>query len=184
MAGVGGCVAQVLPPMLASEGGGAHRVKKKGTLIFSSATSAFRGSATTAQFACGKHALRALSQSIAKEYGKQGVHACHVRLDALLDTPAYRERYADMYASPLLTRNGIRNGRIRNRQRLRQSARCLLGLAGTRRTSWHRRTTSPRRTSRCTSSRRSAGRMRSTSGRSRRAGRADERVWVRVVHDM
>ena len=98
MAGVAGCVAQVLPPMLASEGGGAHRVKKKGTLIFSSATSAFRGSATTAQFACGKHALRALSQSIAKEYGKQGVHACHVRLDALLDTPTYRERYADMYA--------------------------------------------------------------------------------------
>ena len=32
------------------------------------------------QFACGKHALRALSQSIAKEYGKQAskpVSTCH-----------------------------------------------------------------------------------------------------------
>jgi len=93
------CAQQVLPGMLASEGRGPHRVKKKGTLIFSSATSAFRGGATTAQFACGKHALRALSQSIAKEYGKQGVHAAHVRLDALLDIPAYREQYAEAYAA-------------------------------------------------------------------------------------
>jgi NAD(P)-dependent dehydrogenase (short-subunit alcohol dehydrogenase family) len=93
------CAQQVLPAMLAGSGGGEHRVPKKGTLIFSSATSAFRGGATTAQFACGKHGLRALSQSIAKGYGKQGIHACHVRLDALLDTPAYQQRYADMMSA-------------------------------------------------------------------------------------
>lgn len=93
------CSQAVLPAMLASEGAGEHRVKKKGTILFSSATSAFRGGANTAMFACGKHALRALSQSIAKEYGQQGVHACHVRLDAILDTPGYQQRFPDMHAA-------------------------------------------------------------------------------------
>eukprot|EP00445_Apocalathium_hangoei_P016272 CAMPEP_0203892566 /NCGR_PEP_ID=MMETSP0359-20131031/35739_1 /ASSEMBLY_ACC=CAM_ASM_000338 /TAXON_ID=268821 /ORGANISM="Scrippsiella Hangoei, Strain SHTV-5" /LENGTH=252 /DNA_ID=CAMNT_0050814557 /DNA_START=28 /DNA_END=783 /DNA_ORIENTATION=- len=94
------CSQAVLPAMLAREGdmrSGVHVVKKKGTIIFSSATSAFRGGANTAQFACGKHALRALSQSIAKEYGKQGVHAVHVRLDCILDTPGYQRQHAEMY---------------------------------------------------------------------------------------
>lgn len=93
------CSQAVLPGMLSSEGAGPHAVKKKGTILFSSATSAFRGGAQTAQFACGKFALRALSQSIAKEYGKQGVHAAHVRLDCVLDTPDYQQRYAEMYSS-------------------------------------------------------------------------------------
>ena len=92
------CSQAVLPGMLAREGGGPHAVKKKGTIIFSSATSAFRGAEKTAQFACGKHALRALSQSLAKEFGKQGVHAAHVRLDCLLDIPKYQAAYPDMYA--------------------------------------------------------------------------------------
>ena len=55
------------------------------------------GGATSAQFACGKFALRALSQSIAKAYGAHGIHACHVRLDCLLDTPKYQEKYKEMY---------------------------------------------------------------------------------------
>ena len=92
------CSQAVLPDMLASEGSGTHKVKKKGTLLFSSATSAFRGTGTTAQFAAGKFALRALSQSIAKEYGKQGIHACHIRLDCGLDTPSNQARWPDGYA--------------------------------------------------------------------------------------
>ena len=93
------CAQAVLPDMLASKGFGPedHRFKKKGTLLFSSATSAFRGSAGTAQFACGKFALRALSQSIAKAYSKEGIHACHVRLDAVLDIPKTRARAPEMY---------------------------------------------------------------------------------------
>jgi len=85
------CTQEVLPDMLSSS------AKKKGTILYTSATSAFRGGAKTAQFACGKHALRALSQSVAKEYGKRGVHACHVRLDCILDTPGYVARYPDMH---------------------------------------------------------------------------------------
>jgi len=93
------CSQAVIPGMLAREGGGEFAVKKRGTLIFSSATSAFRGGSGTAQFACGKHALRALSQSIAKEYGKQGIHAVHVRLDCVLDTPGYQKKMPEMYAA-------------------------------------------------------------------------------------
>ncbi len=96
------CTQAVLPGMLQSDGSDSGKAKKKGTIIYSSATSAFRGGAKTAQFACGKHALRALSQSVAKEYGKQGIHSAHVRLDCVLDTPGYRERYADMYAANML----------------------------------------------------------------------------------
>lgn len=65
----------------------------------SEATSAFRGGNGTAQFACGKHALRALSQSIAKEFGKQGIHSVHVRLDAVLDTPGSQKKMPEMYAA-------------------------------------------------------------------------------------
>jgi NAD(P)-dependent dehydrogenase (short-subunit alcohol dehydrogenase family) len=92
------CSQEVIPGMLAAETGS----KKKGTILFSSATSAFRGGAKSAQFACGKHALRALSQSIAKAYGSRGIHVCHVRLDCMLDVPTYRQRYADMYRADKL----------------------------------------------------------------------------------
>eukprot|EP00940_MAST-03C_sp_MAST-3C-sp2_P001746 g1746.t1 len=87
------CTQAVLPDMLKKTG-----TKKKGTILYSSATSAFRGGAKTAQFACGKHGLRALSQSVAKAYASSGVHACHVRLDCILDTPGYVARWPAMKA--------------------------------------------------------------------------------------
>lgn len=86
--------------MLASEGDGGTPVSKKGTIIYSSATAAFRAGPTTAQFACGKFALRALSQSVAKEYGKQGIHACHARLDGILDIPKTRAAMPEMFVVP------------------------------------------------------------------------------------
>lgn len=46
----------------------------RGTLIFTSATGAVRGNVFTAAFAAGKFAERALSQSLAKAYGKQNIH--------------------------------------------------------------------------------------------------------------
>jgi NAD(P)-dependent dehydrogenase (short-subunit alcohol dehydrogenase family) len=62
-----------------------------GTVIFSSATAALRGSATNALYAIGKFGLRALSQSLAKAYAKAGVHVAHVRLDCALDVPIVRK---------------------------------------------------------------------------------------------
>jgi NAD(P)-dependent dehydrogenase (short-subunit alcohol dehydrogenase family) len=47
---------------------------KRGTLIFTGATASLRGNTTTSAFAAGKFGLRALSQSLAKEFGKENIH--------------------------------------------------------------------------------------------------------------
>ncbi|KAJ7201495.1 hypothetical protein B0H12DRAFT_1163693 [Mycena haematopus] len=47
----------------------------KGTLVFTGATASLRGNVVTSVFAAGKFALRALSQSLAKEFGKENIHA-------------------------------------------------------------------------------------------------------------
>ena len=54
---------------------------KRGVLIFTGATSSIRGNVTTSAFSAGKFALRALSQSLAKEFGKQNIHVAHVGID-------------------------------------------------------------------------------------------------------
>ncbi|KAF9002190.1 NAD(P)-binding protein [Cyathus striatus] len=48
---------------------------KRGTLLFTGATASLRGNVTTSAFAAGKFGTRALSQSLAKEFGKQNIHA-------------------------------------------------------------------------------------------------------------
>ena len=59
---------------------------KRGTLIFTGATASIRGNVTTSTFAAGKFGIRALSQSLAKEFGKQNIHVGHVRIpDAVSD---------------------------------------------------------------------------------------------------
>ena len=63
----------------------------QGTVLYSSATAAFRGSGTNPLFAIGKFGLRALAQSLAKAYSKDGVHVAHVRLDCTLDVPMVRQ---------------------------------------------------------------------------------------------
>jgi NAD(P)-dependent dehydrogenase (short-subunit alcohol dehydrogenase family) len=47
---------------------------KKGTLVFTGATASLRGNVTTSACAAGKSGTRALSQSLAKEFGKQNIH--------------------------------------------------------------------------------------------------------------
>lgn len=50
----------------------------RGTLLFTGATASLRGNVTTSAFAAGKFGSRALSQSLAKEFGKQNIHVAHV----------------------------------------------------------------------------------------------------------
>ncbi|KAI6124083.1 hypothetical protein EV401DRAFT_2055964 [Pisolithus croceorrhizus] len=57
-----------------SSEGGQGGVRKRGTLLFTGATASIRGNVTTSTFAAGKHGLRALSQSLAKEFGKKNIH--------------------------------------------------------------------------------------------------------------
>ena len=51
---------------------------KRGALIFTGATASVRGNVTTSLFAAGKHASRALSQSLSKEFSKENIHTSHV----------------------------------------------------------------------------------------------------------
>lgn len=57
------------------------------SLIFTGATASVKGSALFASFATMKFALRALSQSLAREFGPQGVHVGHAIIDGVIDTP-------------------------------------------------------------------------------------------------
>ncbi|EMD31790.1 hypothetical protein CERSUDRAFT_109173 [Gelatoporia subvermispora B] len=46
----------------------------RGTLLFTGATASIRGNVITSAFSAGKHGIRALSQSLAKEFGKENIH--------------------------------------------------------------------------------------------------------------
>lgn len=60
-------------------------VGKRGALIFTGATASLRGNVYTSAFASGKFALRALSQSLNKEFGKDNIHVSHLHLRKLCD---------------------------------------------------------------------------------------------------
>ncbi|CAN0479683.1 unnamed protein product [Discosporangium mesarthrocarpum] len=73
------------------------RSRGQGSLFFSSATAAYRGSKTHPLYAIGKFGLRGLTQSLAKAYSEDGVHIVHVRLDCDLDVPVMQELYGERY---------------------------------------------------------------------------------------
>jgi NAD(P)-dependent dehydrogenase (short-subunit alcohol dehydrogenase family) len=73
---------QVLPAML--EAG-------RGTIVLTGATASLRGSARFSALAVGKFGLRALAQSMAREFGPQGIHVAHVIIDGQINTPSMRE---------------------------------------------------------------------------------------------
>ena len=56
-------------------------------MIFTGATASIRGGARFAAFASAKFALRGLAQSLAREYGPQGIHVAHVLIDGAVDAP-------------------------------------------------------------------------------------------------
>ncbi len=57
-----------------------------GTILFTGATAALRGSARFANLAVPKFGLRALAQSMARELGPQGIHVAHVVIDGQIDS--------------------------------------------------------------------------------------------------
>ncbi len=64
-----------------------------GTLIFSGATASTRGSARFSSLSVGKSGLRALAQSLAREFGPRGIHVAHTILDGLIWAPQTRARF-------------------------------------------------------------------------------------------
>lgn len=101
--------------MLAAEGRGRHR----GTILFTGATASLRGGAMFHNLAVGKFGLRALAQSMAREFQPQGLHVAHVVIDgqirndarpthsaaergdhAVLDPDAIAEAYYQLHLQP------------------------------------------------------------------------------------
>ena len=89
---------QVLPAMVERE---------RGTVVLTSATAALRGSARFSALAVGKFGLRALAQSMAREFGPRGIHVAHVVIDGQIDTPRVRERYPDREEHTMLSPDAI-----------------------------------------------------------------------------
>lgn len=70
----------------------------QGTILFTGATASVRGSSGFSAFAGGKHALRALSQSMARELGPLGIHVAHVIVDGAIDTKFIQDMFPERYA--------------------------------------------------------------------------------------
>ena len=70
-----------------------HMVPRgRGTILFTGATASLRGGAGFAAFAAAKAGLRATAQSLAREFGPQGVHVAHLVIDGGVDSPAIHQR--------------------------------------------------------------------------------------------
>jgi len=79
-----------LPGLLAAGGG---------SLLFTGATASLRGRGPFVAFAAAKAGLRSLAQSVAREYGPQGVHVAHVVIDGGIDGERLRTTAAQRVAA-------------------------------------------------------------------------------------
>jgi NAD(P)-dependent dehydrogenase (short-subunit alcohol dehydrogenase family) len=89
---------QVLPAMVE---------RGRGTVLLTGATAALRGSARFSALAVGKFGLRALAQSMAREFGPRGVHVAHVVIDGQIDTPRVREMSPEREEDTMLSPEAI-----------------------------------------------------------------------------
>jgi len=80
-------LAQRLAPAMVERGAGA--------IVVTGNTSALRGRASFAGFAPTKAAQRILAESLARDLGPKGVHVAYVVIDAVIDVPWTRKRFAD-----------------------------------------------------------------------------------------
>lgn len=89
--------------MLAAGGAGRHR----GTIIFTGATASLRGGAMFHNLAVGKFGLRALAQSMAREFQPQGIHVAHVVIDGQIESDRPGRSVAERGADAVLDPNAI-----------------------------------------------------------------------------
>lgn len=75
---------RVLPPMVA---------RGRGTLLFTGATASLRGRSRFSALASSKFATRGLAQSLAREFGPQGIHVVHIVVDGVIWCRWTRERF-------------------------------------------------------------------------------------------
>lgn len=76
-----------------------------GAIIATGNTAAFRGVPSYALFAPTKAAQRVFLESLAREFGPKGIHVAYINIDAVIDVPWTRDRFAadkpdDFFISP------------------------------------------------------------------------------------
>jgi NAD(P)-dependent dehydrogenase (short-subunit alcohol dehydrogenase family) len=71
----------------------------RGTVLFTGASGSLRGRPGFAQFAAAKAGLRMIAQSMAREYGPQGLHVAHVVIDGGIDGEKLRTARPDSVAA-------------------------------------------------------------------------------------
>ena len=89
---------QVLPTMVK---------QKKGTIILTGATASLKGSAKFAALAVGKFGLRALAQSLAREFSPQGIHVAHVIIDGIINTERAKNMFSEKEENTMLSPDSI-----------------------------------------------------------------------------
>lgn len=58
---------------------------QRGTIIYTGASASLRGKPLFAGFASAKAGLRAMAQSMAREFGPQGIHVGHIVIDGIVE---------------------------------------------------------------------------------------------------
>ena len=84
-------VAQEVVRLMLDQQGAGHRQ----TLLFTGASASLRGKAGFAAFAAGKGGLRMLAQSVAREFGPQGIHVAHILIDGVVEGDKVRSRFPE-----------------------------------------------------------------------------------------
>jgi NAD(P)-dependent dehydrogenase (short-subunit alcohol dehydrogenase family) len=80
------CARAAVPDMLDGDGG---------TVLFTGASFSVRGEPGVLGPASAKFGARGLAESLAREFGPQGVHVAHVTIDGPVDTPERRENHPE-----------------------------------------------------------------------------------------
>lgn len=89
---------QVLPTMVEQQ---------RGAILLTNATASQKGSARFAALAVGKFGLRALAQSLAREFGPQGIHVVNIVIDGIINTPRTRSMMQERDQHTLLSPDAI-----------------------------------------------------------------------------
>jgi len=77
------------------------------TLIFTGATASIKSNALMSSFSTGKYAMRALSQSLGKEFGPKGIHVSHAIIDGVIDIPRTKEWMQDAGPDAKISADGV-----------------------------------------------------------------------------
>src|ERR1700722_7731857 len=69
----------------------------RGSIFFTGATGSLRGMPGFAQFAASKAGVRMISQSMAREFGPQGIHVAHVIVDGAINGERVRSLFPGIF---------------------------------------------------------------------------------------